>query len=88
MCLFLLFAFFFFSPLAAKLIGPKTGRQFFKNPLNSMSYLRGEVWFMEIVFVGECEVFVCLCFCCLLFFFSPLAAKLIGPKTGRQFFKN
>ena len=22
--------------------------------------LRGEVWFMEIVFVGECEVFVCL----------------------------
>ena len=30
--------------------------------------LRGEVWFMEIVFVGECEVFVCLCFCCLLFF--------------------
>ena len=22
------------------------------------------------------------------FFFFPLAAKLIGPKTGRQFFKN
>ena len=44
---------------------------------------------MEIVFVGECEVFVCLCFVvCFFFFFSPLAAKLIGPKTGRQFFKN
>ena len=24
------------------------------------NFLRGEVWFMEIVFVGECEVFVCL----------------------------
>ena len=22
------------------------------------------------------------------FFFFPLAAKLIGPRTGRQFFKN
>ena len=43
---------------------------------------------MEIVFVGECEVFVCLCFCCLLFFFFSLAAKLIGPKTGRQFCNN
>ena len=42
---------------------------------------------MEIVFVGVCAVFVCLCFVCLLLFF-PLAAKLIGPKTGRQFFKN
>ena len=31
--------------------------------------LRGEVWFMEIVFVGECEVFVCLCFV-VNFFFS------------------
>ena len=29
---------------------------------------------MEIVFVGECEVFVCLCFCCLLFFF-PLGRE-------------
>ena len=24
----------------------------------------------------------------LFFFFFSLAAKLIGPKTGRQFFKN
>ena len=44
-------------------------------------------------FVGECEVFVCLCFVVVFFFFFfffffPLVAKLIGPKTGRQFFKN
>ena len=32
--------------------------------------LRGEVWFMEIVFVGECEVFVCLD-SEEAFFFSP-----------------
>ena len=41
---------------------------------------------MEIVFVGECEVFVCLFF--VVSFFFPLAAKFIGPKTGRQFFRN
>ena len=41
---------------------------------------------MEIVFVGVYELFVCLCF--VVCFFSPLAAKFIGPKTGRQFFKN
>ena len=51
-----------------------------------MSYLRGEVWFMEIVFVGECEVFVFDSD--RAFFFFSLAAKLIGPKTGRQFFKD
>ena len=41
---------------------------------------------MEIVFVGQCEVFVCLGF--VAFFFFPLAAKLIGLQTGCQFFKN
>ena len=41
---------------------------------------------LEIVFVGQCEVFVCLDF--VLIFFSPLAAKLIGPRMRRQFFKN
>ena len=35
--------------------------------------LRGEVWFMEIVFVGECEVFVCLCF--VVCFFFPLGRE-------------
>ena len=37
--------------------------------LNSMSYLRGRSWFLEIVFVGQCEVLVCLCFV-VYFFFS------------------
>ena len=40
---------------------------------------------LEIVFVGQCEVFVFLDF--VLTFFS-LAAKLIGPRMGRQFFRN
>ena len=39
---------------------------------------------LEIVFVGQCEVFVCLDF--VWTFFFPLAAKLIGPLTGCQFF--
>ena len=54
----------FFS-LAAKLIGLETGCQFFKNvdffdnhPLNAMAYLRDWWSFLEIVFVGQCEVFV------------------------------
>ena len=62
----------FFSPLAAKLIGPQMGRQFFKNvdfsityPFKSvscsMSYLRTTVLVLEIVFVGQRERFVCLC---------------------------
>ena len=38
--------------------------------------LRGCVTFLEIVFVGQCKVFVCFDF---VHFFSPLAAKLIGP---------
>ena len=82
-----------FPPLAAKLIGPQTGCQFFKNvdffldtnSLNTMAYLRDWWSFLEIVFVGQCEVFVCLGFVAL---FPTLAAKLIGPQTGCQFFKN
>ena len=76
----------FFFPLAAKLTGPRMGCQFFKkcrffryllkSVFRSMSYLRGTVLVLEIVFVGQCEVFVCLDFA-LTFF--PLAAKLIGP---------
>ena len=40
--------------------------------------------------MGECEVFVCLGFVEIISFlyFFPLAAKLIGPQTGCQFFKN
>ena len=40
---------------------------------------------LETAFVGQCEVFVCHDF--VLTFF-PLATKLIGPRMGRQFFKN
>ena len=43
-------------------------------PLNSMSYFRGSVSVLEIVFVGQCEVFVCLDF---VWNFFPLATKLI-----------
>ena len=70
-CLFVLdlYRLFLFFPLATKLIGPKTGCQFLKNvdffdngPLNAMAYLRDPWSFLEIVFVGQCEVFVCLGF--------------------------
>ena len=47
--------------------------------------LRGCVTVLEIAFVGQCEVFVCLDF--VHFSFFPLAAKLIGPQTGCQFFQ-
>ena len=55
-----------------------------------MSCLRDPWSFLEIVFVGQCEVFF-LSWICIDYFFSlffPLAAKLIGPKTGCQFLKN
>ena len=48
------------------------------------AHLRGCVSVLEIVFVRQCEVFVCFDF---VDFFSPLAVKLIGPRTGCQFFK-
>ena len=41
---------------------------------------------LEIVCVGQCEVFLCLDF--VHFPPPPLAAKLIGPQTGCQFFKH
>ena len=40
---------------------------------------------LEIVFVGQCEVFVCLDF--VHFFFFSLGAKLIGSRTRCRFFK-
>ena len=45
---------------------------------------------MEIVFVGQCEVFVCLEFAEIIFvfLFFPVAAKFIGPRMGCQFFIN
>ena len=44
------------------------------------------MYYVIIVFVGQCEVFVCLCFC--ICFFPPLAAKLIGLQTGVNSLKN
>ena len=41
---------------------------------------------LGIVVVGQCEVFVCLDFA-EIFFFPPSAVKLVGPRTGCQFFK-
>ena len=46
--------------------------------------LRGVMSVLEIVFVGHCEVLVCLNFVGLFF---SLAVKLIGLRTGCQFFK-
>ena len=43
---------------------------------------------MEVVFVGQCEVFICLGLLEIISLFFPLAMKLIGPQTGCQFFKN
>ena len=42
---------------------------------------------LEIVLVGQCEVFVFLDFVHFLFFFFPLAMKLTGLQTECQFFK-
>ena len=41
---------------------------------------------LEIVFVGQSEVFGCLDFVEFVLFFS--AAKLIGPRSGYHLFKN
>ena len=61
----------------------KTVEFLINHPLNSIFHLRGCITFLEIVFVGQCDVFVCLN---LKHFF--LATKLIGPRTGCLFFKN
>ena len=52
--------------------------------MSQMNILRDKCHFLEIVFVGLCEGFVCLEFVALFF----MAAKLIGPFKGCQFFKN
>ena len=85
-CLFVLILFIFF-PLATKLIGPLTGCQSFKkknvdfsdtHPLNSMSHLRGCVSVLGIVFVGQCELFVCLDFV----HFFPLGCEAHRSANG------
>ena len=54
--------------------------------LLKISYFKEMVFIFEMVFVGLCEVFVCLEFSA--FFFFSLAAKLIGPFPECEFFKN
>ena len=51
--------------------------------LNIFDSLRGCRLLLEIVFVGQCEVFVCPRFGHFI-----LAVKLIGLRTGCQIFKN
>ena len=67
----------FLPPLAAKLISPRMERPFFfdTHPFNSVSRLTVWVWVLEIVFVRQCEVFVCIDF---MIFFFLLVVKLIG----------
>ena len=52
--------------------------------------LRGCRSLLEIVFVGQCETFVCLGFghCILFVYFFPWLRSSKGPRMGRQFFKN
>ena len=55
----------------------------------ALTALRGGLSFLEIIFVGQCEAFVCLEFVeIFFFFFFSLAAKHIGPQMECQFFKN
>ena len=85
----ILFVYFFPWPRSSK--GPRMGRQFFKNVDFSVTYpLRGCRSLLEIVFVGQCEVFVCLGFghFILFVYFFPWPRSSKGPRMGRQFFKN
>ena len=52
--------------------------------------LRGCRLLLEIVFVGQCEVFVCLGFghFILFVYFFPWPRSSKGPRVGRQLFKN
>ena len=52
--------------------------------------LRGCRSLLEIVFVGQCEAFVCLGFGHSISFvyFFPWPRSSKGPRMGRQFFKN
>ena len=52
-----------------------------------ISSLKGTAPFLEIVFVGFCEVFICQEFA-PYFPLVILSVKLIGPFPGDQFFKN
>ena len=85
----ILFVYFFPWPRSSK--GPRMGRQFFKNVDFSVTYpLRGCRSLLEIVFVGQCEAFVCLGFghFILFVYFLPWPRSSKGLRMGRQFFRN
>ena len=85
----ILFVYFFPWPRSSK--GPRMGRQFFKNVDFSVTYPpRGCRSLLQIVFVGQCEAFVCLGFghSILFVYFFPWSRSSKGSRMGRQFFKN
>ena len=52
-----------------------------------INWVKGRGVILEIVYVGQCEVFVCLDFVVFFFLSLLLVAKLIGPRMGCQFLK-
>ena len=85
----ILFVYFFPWPRSSK--GPRMGCQFFKNVEFSVTYsLGGCRSLLEIVFVGQCEAFVCLGFghSILFVYFFPWPRSSKGMRMRRQFFKN
>ena len=86
-CLFVLNLLIFFFLAAMNSLKTSIFFFFYMITLMKTFYLRTVECFLEIVFVGLCEVFVCLEFVKLFFFFF-LAPKLIGPAQGCEFFKN
>ena len=86
---FTLFVYFFLGREAQKV------REWGVNSLKTSIFLlptplRGCRSLLEIVFVGQFEVFVCLGFghFILFVYFFPWPRSSKGPRMGRQFFKN
>ena len=86
---FILFVYFFLGREAQKV------REWGVNSLKTSLFLsttplRGYRSLLEIVFVGQCEAFVCLGFghFILFVYFFPWPRSSKGPRMGRQFFKN
>ena len=59
---------------------------FVNHPINSKCHLRGCVAFLEIVFVGQCEVFVCLDFVHFFFFLGREAHRSVNSLKKCIFF--
>ena len=87
---FILFVYFFPWPRSSKV--REWGVNFLKTSIFPLpTPLRGCRSLLEIVlFVGQCEVFVCLGFghFILFVYFFPWPRSSKGPRMRRQFFKN